>query len=140
MTTFLVTANYTYLYIMTNNCVIITGAALGILAIILGAFGAHALKKILSAEKLASFEVGVRYQTYSALFLILIGYNANFDVSLLRWSYYLVTVGTILFSFSIYFLSLSEYLKKNFKFLGPITPLGGLLMILGWGCLLLSAV
>ena len=125
---------------MTNNCVIATGAAFGALGIIFGAFGAHALKKILSAEKLASFEVGVRYQTYSALFLILIGYNANFEINLMQWAYYLVTTGTILFSFSIYFLSLSEYLKKNFKFLGPITPLGGLLMILGWGCLLLSVI
>src|SRR6218665_1588935 len=126
---------FSYLYHMTNNCVIITGAAFGLLAIILGAFGAHALKKVLSAEKLASFEVGVRYQTYTALFLILIGYNGNFEISLVQWAYYLVTIGTILFSFSIYLLSLSEYLKKNFKFLGPITPLGGLLMILGWGCL-----
>lgn len=125
---------------MTNNCVILTGAAFGLLAIILGAFGAHALKKVLSPEKLASFEVGVRYQTYSALFLILIGYNADFGVNLMQWAYYLVTIGTLLFSFSIYFLSLSEYLKKDFKFLGPITPLGGLLMILGWGCLLLSVV
>ncbi|GAB1462129.1 DUF423 domain-containing protein [Pedobacter sp.] len=125
---------------MTNNCVIATGATFGILAIILGAFGAHALKKVLSTEKIASFEVGVRYQTYSALFLLLIGYNTNFEVSLLQWAYYLVTIGTILFSFSIYLLSLAEYLKKNFKFLGPVTPLGGLLMILGWGCLLLSVI
>jgi len=125
---------------MTNNFVIITGATFGLLAIIFGAFGAHALKKVLSADKLASFEVGVRYQTYSALFLLVIGYNANFEVSLVQWAYYLVVIGTILFSFSIYLLSLSEYLKKNFRFLGPITPLGGLLMILGWGCLLLSAV
>lgn len=125
---------------MTNNCVIITGATFGLLAIIFGAFGAHALKKVLSADKLASFEVGVRYQTYSALFLLVIGYNANFEVSLMQWAYYLVVIGTIFFSFSIYLLSLAEYLKKNFKFLGPITPLGGLLMILGWGCLLLSAV
>jgi len=132
--------NFSYLYPMTNNYVIITGAAFGLLAIILGAFGAHALKKVLSAEKLASFEVGVRYQTYSALFLLLIGYNANFELSLIQWAYYLVTIGTVFFSFSIYFLSLSEYLKKNFKFLGPITPLGGLMMILGWCCILLSAV
>ena len=123
-----------------NNCAIITGATFGLLAIILGAFGAHALKKVLSADKLASFEVGVRYQTYTALFLLILGYNANFELGLVQWAYYLVTMGTVLFSFSIYLLSLSEYLKKNFKFLGPITPLGGVLMILGWGCLLLSAV
>jgi len=125
---------------MTNNCVIIAGAAFGMLAIILGAFGAHALKKVLSADKLASFEVGVRYQTYSALFLLVLGYNANLEISLVKWAFYLVTIGTILFSFSIYLLSLSEYLKKNFKFLGPITPLGGLLIIIGWACLLCSAL
>lgn len=140
MTTFFSETIYNYLYHMTNNCAIITGATFGLLSIIFGAFGAHALKKVLTAEKLASFEVGVRYQIYSALFLILIGYNANFELSLINWAYYLVTIGTVLFSFSIYLLSLAEYLKKNFKFLGPITPLGGLLMILGWGCLLLSAI
>ena len=124
---------------MTNNYIVITGAAFGLIAIILGAFGAHALKKVLTAEKLSSFEVGVRYQMYSALFLLAVGFNGNQEFSLLNWSFYLVTVGTILFSGSIYLLSLSEYLKKNFKALGPITPLGGLLMILGWGCLLISA-
>ncbi len=125
---------------MTNNYIIITGAAFGLIAIVLGAFGAHALKKVLSTEKLSSFEVGVRYQMYSALFLLLIGFNGDVMSSLINWSFYLATIGTILFSASIYLLSLSEYLKRNFKFLGPITPLGGLLMILGWGSLLISAV
>ena len=125
---------------MTNNIVIVTGAAFGLLAIIFGAFGAHALKKVVSAEKIASFEVGVRYQMYTAFFLLILGYNGDLALSILQWSYYLVTIGTILFAVSIYLLALSEYLKKNFKFLGPVTPLGGLLMILGWGCLLLSAV
>ena len=125
---------------MTNNYIVITGATFGLITIVLGAFGAHALKKVLSAEKLSSFEVGVRYQMYSALFLLLIGFNGDLTRDLINWSYYLVAVGTVLFSGSIYLLSLSEYLKKNLKFLGPITPLGGLLMILGWGCLLISAV
>jgi uncharacterized membrane protein YgdD (TMEM256/DUF423 family) len=125
---------------MTNNCVIITGAAFGLLAIVFGAFGAHALKKVLTEDKLASFEVGVRYQTYSALFLLVLGFNADFNHTLLVWAYCLVTIGTLLFSFSIYLLALSVYLDKNFRFLGPVTPLGGLLMILGWGCLLFSAV
>ncbi len=125
---------------MTGNHIIITGAIFGLIAIAFGAFGAHALKKVLSAEKLSSFEVGVRYQMYSALFLLALGFNGNQDFSSLRWSFYLVTIGTILFSGSIYLLSLSEYLKRNFKFLGPITPLGGLLMILGWGYLLFAAL
>ncbi|MEI2273949.1 DUF423 domain-containing protein [Sphingobacterium sp. ML3W] len=115
-----------------NNIVIITAALLGALAIILGAFGAHAFKKILSPEKLDSFEVGVRYQMYAAITLLVLGLNLSFEYQSERVAYYLITSGTLLFSVSIYFLSFAEYWKKNLKFLGPITPLGGLLMILGW--------
>ncbi|QQT29012.1 DUF423 domain-containing protein [Sphingobacterium multivorum] len=115
-----------------QNVVIITAALFGGLAIILGAFGAHAFKKILSAEKLESFEVGVRYQMYAALTLLILGFNFSFDLQSERVAFYLITLGTILFSVSIYFLSFAEYWKKNLKFLGPITPLGGLLMIAGW--------
>ncbi|HAF36777.1 MULTISPECIES: DUF423 domain-containing protein [Sphingobacterium] len=115
-----------------QNVVIITAALFGSLAIILGAFGAHAFKKILSAEKLESFEVGVRYQMYAALTLLILGFNFRFELQSERVAFYLITLGTILFSVSIYFLSFAEYWKKNLKFLGPITPLGGLLMIAGW--------
>lgn len=115
-----------------NHIVIITAALLGTLAIILGAFGAHAFKKILSAEKLDSFEVGVRYQMYTAITLLVLGLNLSFDYQSERVAYYLITSGTLLFSGSIYFLSFAEYWKKNLKFLGPITPIGGLLMIMGW--------
>jgi uncharacterized membrane protein YgdD (TMEM256/DUF423 family) len=121
-----------------NNIAMITGTLFGILGVILGAFGAHALKKILSEDKLASFEIGVKYQMYTAFFLLILGNLGDFGTSLVVWSYYLVTIGTILFSFSIYLLSLANYLKRNFRFLGPITPLGGLFMILGWSCLLIS--
>jgi len=115
-----------------QNVVIVTAALFGGLAIILGAFGAHAFKKILSAEKLESFEVGVRYQMYAALTLLILGFNFSFDLQSERVAFYLITLGTLLFSVSIYFLSFAEYWKKNLKFLGPITPLGGLLMIAGW--------
>ncbi|WP_286753778.1 MULTISPECIES: DUF423 domain-containing protein [Sphingobacterium] len=115
-----------------QNVVIITAALFGGLAIILGAFGAHAFKKILSAEKLESFEVGVRYQMYAALTQLILGFNFRFELQSERVAFYLITLGTILFSVSIYFLSFAEYWKKNLKFLGPITPLGGLLMIAGW--------
>lgn len=115
-----------------QNVVIITAALFGGLAIILGAFGAHAFKKILSAEKLESFEVGVRYQMYAALTLLILGFNFSFDLQSERVAFYLITLGTLLFSVGIYFLSFAEYWKKNLKFLGPITPLGGLLMIAGW--------
>ena len=102
------------------------------------AFGAHAFKKLISAEKLASFEVGVRYQMYSALILLILGFQLDFDIYSERLAVYGITAGTILFSFSIYFLSFAEYWKKNLKFLGPITPLGGLLMLIGWISLMIS--
>jgi uncharacterized membrane protein YgdD (TMEM256/DUF423 family) len=123
------------------NTITLTIASLfGITAIILGAFGAHAFKKIISPEKLASFEVGFRYQMYSALVLLILGFQLDFDVYSERLAVYGITAGTVLFSFSIYFLSFAEYWKKNLKFLGPITPLGGLLMIIGWVALLISFI
>ncbi|MFL9835762.1 DUF423 domain-containing protein [Chryseobacterium terrae] len=111
---------------------LVFGAIYGMLSVILGAFGAHALKKILSVERLESFETGVRYQMYAAFFLLIAGYILKFDTSSQKWISILMIAGTMLFSFSIYFLSLQDYLGANLKFLGPITPLGGLFMILAW--------
>jgi len=111
---------------------LVFGAAYGMLSVILGAFGAHALKKILSVERLESFETGVRYQMYAAFFLLIAGYILKFDTSSQKWISILMIAGTMLFSFSIYGLSLQDYLGVNLKFLGPITPLGGLFMILSW--------
>lgn len=111
---------------------LVFGAAFGMLSVILGAFGAHALKKILSVERLESFETGVRYQMYAALFLLIAGSILKFDTSSQKWISILMIVGTILFSFSIYGLSLQDHFGLNLKFLGPITPLGGLFMILSW--------
>ncbi len=116
---------------------LVFGAVYGMLSVILGAFGAHALKKILSVERLESFETGVRYQMYAAFFLLIIGYILKFETSSEKWTSILMIAGTFLFSVSIYFLSLQDYLGANLKFLGPVTPLGGLLMILSWGMLIL---
>jgi len=116
---------------------LIFGAVYGMLSVILGAFGAHALKKILSVERLESFETGVRYQMYAAFFLLIIGYILKFETTSEKWTSILMIAGTLLFSVSIYFLSLQDYLGVNLKFLGPITPLGGLFMILSWGILIL---
>lgn len=115
---------------------LVFGAAYGMLSVILGAFGAHALKKILSVKRLESFETGVRYQMYAAFFLLIAGYILKFDTSSQKWISILMIAGTMLFSFSIYLLSLQDYLGANLKFLGPVTPLGGLLMILSWLMLL----
>ncbi|HAO27468.1 MAG TPA: DUF423 domain-containing protein [Chryseobacterium indologenes] len=116
---------------------LIFGAVYGMVSVILGAFGAHALKKILAVERLESFETGVRYQMYAAFFLLIIGYILKFETSAERWTSILMIAGTLLFSVSIYFLSMQDYLGVNLKFLGPRTPLGGLMMILSWGMLIL---
>ena len=123
-----------------NTITLIISTLFGSTAIILGAFGAHAFKKLITAEKLASFEVGVRYQMYSALILLILGFQLDFDLYSERFAVYTITAGTVLFSFSIYFLSFAEYWKRNLKFLGAITPLGGLLMIIGWLALLSSFI
>lgn len=122
---------------MTPQIILIAGAIFGALAIVFGAFGAHALKKVLNEDQLKSFETGVKYQMYHALVLLLIGFNVVNPSFLLGGSFIL---GIILFSFSIYGLVLSDAKGKKMRFLGPVTPIGGLLLVLGWVLLLLTFV
>ena len=117
-----------------------TGALYGLLAVVFGAFGAHALKKSFSEQQLKSFETGVKYQMYHAIVLLILGFNLNLTSSLEKYMVYCFIVGTFLFSFSIYGLTLSASKGKKIKFLGPITPLGGLLLATGWGLLLWSFI
>jgi uncharacterized membrane protein YgdD (TMEM256/DUF423 family) len=116
--------------------IISTGAVLGMIAIILGAFGAHALKKVLSIEELSTFETGVRYQMYHALFLICIGIINELSQKTKKIIYNLVVFGVLLFSGSIYVLATNSLTSFDFKVIGFITPIGGLLLILAWGVLL----
>jgi len=115
-----------------KNFTLIIGGIYGLLSVVLGAFGAHAFKKILSVERLESFETGVRYQIYAAFFLLIVGYILKFETSSEKWISILMIAGAFLFSVSIYFLSFQDYWGVNLKFLGPITPLGGLFMIISW--------
>ena len=116
--------------------IISTGAILGMTAIILGAFGAHALKKVLYMEELSTFETGVRYQMYHALFLIFIGIINELSQKAKKIIYNLVVFGVLLFSGSIYVLATNSLTSFDFKVIGFITPIGGLLLILAWGVLL----
>lgn len=118
--------------------IISTGAIFGMLAIILGAFGAHALKKVLSIEELATFETGVKYQMYHALFLLFIGLSSGISEKTKKTIYYLVAVGVLFFSGSIYLLATNKLTTFDFKTIGFVTPIGGLLLILAWGALLLN--
>lgn len=119
-----------------KQVVLIVGALYGAVSVILGAFGAHAFKKFLSPEKLASFETGVKYQMYHALLLLLVGFFFSFQNSMEKSAAWSVMIGTFLFSVSIYLLSFAGYWGINLKWLGPITPLGGLFMIIGWALLI----
>lgn len=119
-----------------KNITLVIGAIYGLLSIILGAFGVHVFKKILSLERLESFETGVRYMMYSAFFLLFIGWIFKFDTSSEKWISWLMILGTLLFSVSIYLLAFQDYLGMNLKFLGPITPIGGAMMISSWAMLI----
>lgn len=119
-----------------NEIGLIFGAIFGLLSVILGAFGAHFLKKKLTLEQLQSFETGVKYQMYHAIVLLILGFQLNNKLAIDNYIINSFIVGIILFSFSIYGLVISSSKNKKLKFLGPITPLGGLFLILGWGLLL----
>jgi uncharacterized membrane protein YgdD (TMEM256/DUF423 family) len=113
----------------------ITGAWIGMVAIILGAFGAHALKKVLTPEQLISFETGVRYQMYQAFFLFFLATQNDILEKTKKTIFTLILSGTLFFSGSIYLLSTTGITGVNFKPIGFITPIGGLLLILAWGIL-----
>ena len=95
--------------------VISTAALLGMIAIILGAFGAHALKKVLSTEQLVTFETGVRYQMYHALFLLFIGLTTSLSEKSKKIIYYFTVTGVLLFSGSIYFLATNNLTSFDFR-------------------------
>ncbi len=116
---------------------LILGSINAFLAVALGAFGAHGLKSVLSPDKLAVYNTGVQYQMYHALGLILVAILADKfgGSSLINWSGWSMFIGILLFSGSLYALSMT-----GIKFFGPITPLGGVAFLLGWILLFVAAV
>ena len=116
--------------------IISTAALMGMLAIILCAFGAHALKKYLTLEELNTFETGVKYQMYHALFLLFIGMNSFLEENKKKTIFRLVIFGVIFFSGSIYLLATKSISGVNFRSIGIITPIGGTLLIVAWGLLI----
>lgn len=115
---------------------LVLGALLAILAVMLGAFGAHGLKNILDAGAMNTFEIGVRYQMYHALAILLLGgLAAQANLAWCRRAAQMFIVGCVLFSGSIYLLALTGQ-----KWLGPITPVGGLCFMLGWGAVVVALV
>ena len=101
-------------------------------AVILGAFGAHALKEVLSESQLSSFQTGVRYQFFHGLAILILSFNMNYFTKRLSSLIKIMSAGIILFSFSIYLLNIQDLVGFSMSYLGPITPIGGLLLITSW--------
>ncbi|TAE68342.1 MAG: DUF423 domain-containing protein [Bacteroidetes bacterium] len=112
---------------------ILLGSILGGLSVALGAFGAHSLEALLiKNNRLQTYQTAVEYQFYHALALILVGILAQyFSQKWLYYAGYCLFFGVVIFSGSLYILSLT-----NIKWLGAITPIGGLLFLIGWGILI----
>jgi uncharacterized membrane protein YgdD (TMEM256/DUF423 family) len=121
-----------------NQITFLFGSFYGMFSVIFGAFGAHALKDIATPELQKSFETGVKYQMYHAIVLLYISARFDFSSSIETSIGYLFIVGTFLFSFSIYGLVLSTAKNKKITMLGPITPLGGLLLVIAWALLIIN--
>jgi len=122
---------------MRSQLAIAIGAISGFIAVAAGAFGAHGLKSRLTPDMLSTFEIGVRYQMYHALLLVLIGVllgrgSENSTLSLAGW---MVVAGTALFSGSLYVLVLTGQ-----RWLGAVTPLGGLCFLVAWLAVAYSAL
>ncbi len=121
-----------------NRKILATASVLGIIAIALGAFGAHGLKKLIEPEMLVTFETGVRYQMYHALFLLFVGIMPLVSDKTKKYIFSLTLIGVVFFSGSIYFLACNDLFSFDFRKIGVITPIGGLLLIVAWGVLLLN--
>lgn len=118
--------------------IILTAALLGIISIILGAFGAHALKKLIDVNALVTFETGVRYQMYHALFLLFLATNNRIQEKTKKVIHILVILGVLFFSGSIYLLATNAMTTFDFKIIGFITPIGGLFLIVAWTLLFIG--
>jgi uncharacterized membrane protein YgdD (TMEM256/DUF423 family) len=112
--------------------IVVIAALLGAVTIAIGAFGAHGLKELVDAEALNSFETGVRYQMYHVIVLLVIGLTPMISLKIKKRILFLFLIGILLFSGSIYLLSLKEVLPFNVKSIAFITPIGGLSFIFGW--------
>jgi uncharacterized membrane protein YgdD (TMEM256/DUF423 family) len=121
---------------------LVTGTILAGLAVALGAFGAHGLKKLVGAETVASYQTGVQYQFYHAIALIVLGLFAEkISSSFINYAGFFFIAGIVFFSGSLYLLASLKAMNKMVPgFVYPVTPLGGLLFILGWVMLLIAVV
>lgn len=115
------------------------GASFAAVSVVLGAFGAHQLKEIIEAKDLVTWETACRYQMYHAFALILLSMISSEHRYLKRAGFFF-SLGIVLFSGSLYFIALKDVFSMNLKFIGPLTPIGGLFFVVGWVTLLLFSI
>ena len=113
------------------------GASFCLFSVVLGAFTSHYLKKIIPDSAIQSFEVGVRYLMYHGLVLMILP-QFYLDINPLVFRFFFL--GTCIFSFSIFLLSIKSLIKFNLNWLGPLTPIGGGILIIAWIFLLIELI
>jgi len=121
-----------------NKKILGTAAFLGMLSVILGAYGAHGLEKLVDSESVATFNTGVEYQMYHALLLMMVGITTFLSHKSKQIIFYLVVLGVLFFSGSIYGLATNTLSGFDFKTIAFITPIGGLLLVASWVILLIK--
>ncbi len=115
------------------------GSLFALVSVALGAFGSHGLAEILTLDQLRIFEIGVRYQFFHAIAIFALGSLLYYrKTKLMVFAGWIFTAGIILFSGSLYVLSVQELLNAPKEVVGPITPIGGTLLISGWALLFIS--
>ena len=115
-----------------NKNIVVTAALLTALTIMIGAFGAHGLKELISEKSLVSFETGVRYQMYHVIVMLLLGLSTGVLPKTQKWVFCFFIIGILFFSGSIYLLALNEFLPFDAKWIAFTTPIGGFILIIGW--------
>jgi len=123
-----------------NKKLCIAGSIFGLTAVILGAFAAHGLKDLIDYSAVDSFQTGVRYQMYHALFLLVIGTTSLIPKKTKNLLFFGIMVGTVLFSGSIYALATNPLTNFDFKTFGIVTPIGGSILVISWLILLISVI
>jgi len=123
-----------------NKRIILTASFFGFVAVLLGAFGAHALKALVDEPSLEIWQKGVDYQFYHTFALLYLSTFARYRNKLINIAYFCFTFGIVLFSGSLYLLATRTVLHLDFvNLIGPLTPIGGLLFVLGWIMLFFAA-
>jgi uncharacterized membrane protein YgdD (TMEM256/DUF423 family) len=124
-----------------NKKIVSTASIFGVIAVILGAFGAHTLKQRIDPSALEIWTKGVEYQFYHVFALFFLSTLKNVKNKFVDYAYWFFTLGIVFFSGSLYLLATREISQiQSLNIVGPITPIGGLFFILGWSMLFVAAL